>query len=379
MSSISSLFPGGDYFKKYLIDPANTTPIASTVSSAAPSFKAMTALTGSIGDAATSGSLTVLLKNSVMNTVYYTTTDMGTFTARTFPNSKNYHYGRICYGNGVFVLHIPSAAWGDNGFTYTSTDGMAWTYRTTHVPDSGYNTQVVKFVNGTFFLIGARTDGIYKTSTDGITWTSRYCAYMATDIAGYDTMDINWDGTRFLFSLREYQYGTYRYIIYSATANFSGASAFALPTSQNDGTTVVMMNLLMIQGKYVYLHFDGSSPSTRNLIIKTCSLTFTDHITLWDQAINIGYTLTSVMQGDLILFNLSMYGGASPIYSKYNVALINGKILISDRYTLPAASYGFNQVECFNKVYWVRGGALGQYQDGAKFVANPIETVLTYP
>ncbi len=81
----------------------------------------------------------------------------------------------IAYGNGLYVIVGSDGA--NNARIVTSTDGGTWTARTHNFPAGDYPIYVA-FVNGVFLAGG--TGGKLSTSTDGETWTARTTGHSNT-------------------------------------------------------------------------------------------------------------------------------------------------------------------------------------------------------
>lgn len=74
----------------------------------------------------------------------------------------------VAYGAGIFVATTGNST---GRYIHSSTDGSSWTLR--HTMPGGISNALyrVRYVNSTFFAVGA--NGSVVTSTDGITWTPR--------------------------------------------------------------------------------------------------------------------------------------------------------------------------------------------------------------
>lgn len=70
----------------------------------------------------------------------------------------------VAGGNGIFVIPMSGSA------CFTSTDGLAWTQRTTPLSLSTTDFESSVIFSEGFFTVASRTRGVMR-STDGITWT----------------------------------------------------------------------------------------------------------------------------------------------------------------------------------------------------------------
>jgi hypothetical protein len=76
-----------------------------------------------------------------------------------------YHLKEVTYGNGTFVIV------GESGTILTSTDGTTWVSRNSDQSFTEQGLSGVAYGNSTFVAVGGA--GNVLTSSDGITWTPR--------------------------------------------------------------------------------------------------------------------------------------------------------------------------------------------------------------
>jgi hypothetical protein len=93
-----------------------------------------------------------------------------TWTPRLSMNNQMYSIGYN--GSNLWV------AAGDNGWLFTSADGITWTSR-----DSGFNgNPILKVTYANSLWVAGGSNGIISTSTDGTTWTTRTSNMSTNDI-----------------------------------------------------------------------------------------------------------------------------------------------------------------------------------------------------
>jgi hypothetical protein len=99
-----------------------------------------------------------------------TSTDGSTWTARSLQSTDNPDLQGVVHGEGVFVA-VADNLTGSETATYSSTDGITWTRRTS----DSVGKKAVAYGDGTFVAVRATgaNPGIVHTSADGLTWTSR--------------------------------------------------------------------------------------------------------------------------------------------------------------------------------------------------------------